>query len=382
MNKIHFHSLDALRFFAFLKVYLLHIPIQGAFPIFSQIKSGGGIGVSFFFVLSGFLITYLLSFEKIKHDKINIRKFLIRRSLRIWPLFYLMVIIAFLLPYEIKNIIGFHMLGGGYDIDWRYSFTFLENYKMLFADNFPKTTPLSVFWSLCIEEHFYIFWIICLSLLPIKHFTKFLFGCIIIAWTSRFIEPYIMANNVIVSNDLFTNLDYFAFGGILGFWVAKDYRKVTQIIQNTPVYLKRAIVLLTLIIITFQNELLPYHVDSLFFIIRPSIIALLFTLLIAVFIPENSIMKIKSRVLNYLGKISYGLYVYHIIFIHITFQYFIVHDIKIDNWMTLSIFMCITLTGSIISSMLSYHYFEYPFLQLRDKLTKKRGIALETNTKL
>lgn len=110
--------------------------------------------------------------------KINIRKFLIRRSLRIWPLFYLMVIIAFLLPNEIKNIIGFHMLGGGYDFDWRYSFTFLENYNMLYVDNFPKTTPLSVFWSLCIEEHFYIFWIICLSLLPIKHFTKLLFVCI------------------------------------------------------------------------------------------------------------------------------------------------------------------------------------------------------------
>ena len=75
MKKIHFHSIDALRFFAFLKVYLLHVPLQGEFPIFSYLKSGGGIGVSFFFVLSGFLITYLLVFDKIQNGQINIRNF-------------------------------------------------------------------------------------------------------------------------------------------------------------------------------------------------------------------------------------------------------------------------------------------------------------------
>ncbi len=172
-NRLHFHSLDALRFFAFLKVYLLHIPIHGDFPIFSFIKSGGGIGVSFFFVLSGFLITYLLVFEKQKTGKINIKNFLVRRSLRIWPLFYLMVIMVFLLPYEFKELIGFHMTPNGYEFDWKYSFSFLENYKALLMDAPPKTTPLSVFWSLCIEEHFYIFWLILLSLTPVKHIFKF-----------------------------------------------------------------------------------------------------------------------------------------------------------------------------------------------------------------
>lgn len=102
MEKIHFHSLDALRFFAFLKVYMLHVPIQGNFPILNYIKGGGGLRVSFFFVLSGFLITYLLVFEKIQNGKIKIKKFFIRRSLRIWPLFYLIVIIVFLLSNNFK----------------------------------------------------------------------------------------------------------------------------------------------------------------------------------------------------------------------------------------------------------------------------------------
>ena len=72
MNKIRFHSIDALRFFAFFKVFLLHLPYQGDSSVFNYLKSGGGIGVYLFFVLSGFLITYLLVFEKLKTNKLNI----------------------------------------------------------------------------------------------------------------------------------------------------------------------------------------------------------------------------------------------------------------------------------------------------------------------
>ena len=167
MKKLHFHSFDAFRFFAFLKVFLLHAPLVVATQSDSfmmwyndHIRAGGGIGVSFFFVLSGFLITYILTHDKINHGKINVKKFFVRRAFRIWPLFYLMVIIALVIPPDFAKEIGYHMNGGGYETDWRYSFSFLENYKMIIMDNVPKTSPLSVFWSLCIEEHFYIIWMI------------------------------------------------------------------------------------------------------------------------------------------------------------------------------------------------------------------------------
>lgn len=366
MKKIHFHSIDALRFFAFLKVYLLHIPIQGEFPIFSFLKSGGGIGVSFFFVLSGFLITYLLVLEKKSNRNINIKKFLFRRSLRIWPLFYLMIIIAFLLPYEFKQNLGFHMCGGGYDFDWRYSFSFLENYKMLILDNTPKTTPLSVFWSLCVEEHFYLFWLFSLFFIPQKHILKFLISCFIIAWVTRFLEPFIFNNHKINTNDLFTNIDFFASGGILGYLVAKDYPKVSAFIDNIQTWVKWLILFSIALIVIFQKELLPYEQGTNFFIFRSSIIAILFTILIAIFIPQNSTIKIKSSLLSYLGVRSYGLYVYHIIFIHVGFQYCIEHNIKIDNWLVLLLFILFSLGGSIIVSILSYKYFEKPILALRN----------------
>lgn len=373
MKKIHFHSIDALRFFAFLKVYFLHVPLQGEFPVFSYLKSGGGIGVSFFFVLSGFLITYLLVFDKIQNGQINIRKFFIRRTLRIWPLYYLMVIVVFLLPMEFKQNAGLHMVGGGYDLDWKYSFTFLENYKMLILDQPIKTTPLTVFWSLCIEEHFYLFWIISLFFIPVKHLVKFFLGCFIIAWSARIIEPILFENVRIDTNDLFTNLDYFASGGILGYLVAKDFKKVSGFITKIPSWIKYLVVLSVTLIVVFQKEILPYETESVFFIFRSSIIGVLFTLLLVIFIPTNSAIKIKSRVLSYLGKISYGLYVYHIIWIHVVFKYLLDRNIKIDDWLTLSIFIVVTLGGSIMVSSLSFHFFENPFLLLREKLSQNNS---------
>lgn len=370
MKKQYFHSLDALRFFAFLKVYLLHIPIQGEFPIFSYLKKGGGLGVAFFFVLSGFLITYLLVFEKIKYHQINIKKFLIRRSLRIWPLFYLLVILGFFLPYDFKEFIGMHMVGGGYELDWRFSFSFLENYKMLITDNFPKTTPLSVFWSLCIEEHFYLVWMVSLFFIPVKRFPFFLVSCVGVALVARWIEPSIWHNSTIETNDLFTNLDYFAFGGLLGYFVAMDIKYVETFIEGIPVWIRYFALTIVILVVVFHPEIFPANASRHFLLFKPTIFAILFTLTIAVFIPINSSIKIKSKILTYLGTISYGLYVYHIIFIHILFQYFLRNDIKIDNWGTLSLFMLLTMGSSIFVSSLSFRYFEKIFLLWRERLTR------------
>jgi peptidoglycan/LPS O-acetylase OafA/YrhL len=269
------------------------------------------------------------------------------------------------------------MVSGGYNFDWRYSFTFTENYKMLIMDNFPKTTPLSIFWSLCIEEHFYLLWLVSLFLIPVKHVFKFLIFCFIFSWIARIVEPHIFKNALISTNDLFTNLDYFSCGGMLGYWVAKDYKRITKFIQSIHFSLKYVLILFILLIVVFQEDVLPYNPESYFILFRSSVIAILFTILIALFIPVDSKIKIKSRILNYLGTISFGLYVYHIIFIHVVFQYFINKNIKIDNWLTVTIFILITLGGSIITSILSYHYFEKPFLTLRDRLTKKKILATQ-----
>ena len=81
-SRRYFHTFDALRFFSFLLVFFQHLPGSG-FRIVDFFQKSGEVGVSFFFVLSGFLITYILLYEKTTKEKIKLKNFFIRRILRI-----------------------------------------------------------------------------------------------------------------------------------------------------------------------------------------------------------------------------------------------------------------------------------------------------------
>ena len=98
-ERIYFPELDGLRFIAFMMVYLFHggVP-QGIMArlIGSRaalaLRENGGFGVQLFFILSGYLIATLLLREEARYGRIALRAFWIRRILRIWPLYYLIVV--------------------------------------------------------------------------------------------------------------------------------------------------------------------------------------------------------------------------------------------------------------------------------------------------
>src|SRR6516164_10094183 len=100
-DRIYFPELDGLRFFAFLLVYLFHggIPwtvlsrLIGSAAA-NRLFENGGYGVQLFFILSGYLITTLLLREETRFGRIALRAFWIRRILRIWPLYYLLIFIG------------------------------------------------------------------------------------------------------------------------------------------------------------------------------------------------------------------------------------------------------------------------------------------------
>jgi len=113
-KKLFFPNLDALRFFAFFAVFLFHsfyteydfIKKSHIYNFANTLCSNGDLGVNFFFVLSGFLITYLLLNEESLKGKINVYYFYIRRILRIWPLYFACVAFGFLIFPQIKLIFG------------------------------------------------------------------------------------------------------------------------------------------------------------------------------------------------------------------------------------------------------------------------------------
>jgi peptidoglycan/LPS O-acetylase OafA/YrhL len=166
-KKVYFENLDGLRFLCFLSVFFFHsfhtdyASIQSSnlyHFIRRDLFGNGNLGVNFFFVLSGFLITYLLIEEKRLNGQIDIKKFWIRRILRIWPLFYFCVVFGFYIFPFLKTAFGQHP---NETASIGYYLTFTNNFDFI-KKGLPDASILGVLWSVAIEEQFYFVWPIVL----------------------------------------------------------------------------------------------------------------------------------------------------------------------------------------------------------------------------
>ena len=138
----HIPSLDGIRAVSFMLVFVAHCGLEHIIP--------GGLGVTVFFFLSGYLITTLLRTEVTKTGGINLRDFYMRRILRILPPFYITLLLAVLLHLVgvFPNTLELKALA--------YQFLHIGNYWTVYhsLDGIPRGT--NVLWSLAVEEHFYL----------------------------------------------------------------------------------------------------------------------------------------------------------------------------------------------------------------------------------
>lgn len=351
IDRVHFHTFDSLRFLSFLLVFLRHSPVPEDSMLY-YFSHEGGIGVSFFFVLSGFLITYILILEKINNQgKIPLKKFFKRRILRIWPLYYAMVIFAMCTPF----ILGFFNISysnQGYQPNWFFTLTFLENYVAMFTRQLPNVAPLTVIWSLCVEEHFYIFWGLAFYFISLKNVPKLLLGCIIFSFIMQIVYEKYEINTL----DLFTNIHYFAFGAIPAylFVFKKNIIEKLSLIPAVYKYLYAVSIIGVIVIVSNTNLIPDLKVSSLLF-------SVLFSGLILFTLGEKNVFKISDKsILAKLGKYTYGLYLIHTICISL----FIKIGSKYDmNWIVITL---LSFVSTVIFSALSYHLFEKQFLKLKN----------------
>ena len=349
MNRIHFHTFDSLRFFSFLLVFFLHLPKTGIAYIDFFLKSGG-IGVTFFFVLSGFLITYILLYEKEHQKTISLKNFFLRRILRIWPLFYLMIAFAYLSPF-ILNALNLPFENEGYKPHLLTSMCFGENYKMMMTNTFPDGAPLRVMWSLCIEEHFYIFWGVIFFYISIKKIPFLIIASIAIANIARPIYSHFGIGHI----DILTHLDYFAFGAIPAY-ILMHKKGFIDYLEKIPIYLKYFFLTLTVAIVFILPNLKIETIEYL----SPFIFGLIFSITILFTLGRNSIYINDNLWFSKLGIYTYGLYLYHSIIILLLIQIF--KYISFSNWYVLVI---LSLIITISISIISYHLFEKQFLKLK-----------------
>lgn len=350
-NRIHFHTFDSLRFLSFLLVFLHHagVPENSFLNHFSR----GEIGVSFFFVLSGFLITYILIVDKINNQgKIPLKPFFKRRILRIWPLYYAMVLFAFFTPY-ILDFIHFQYSNDGYKPNWFFTFTFLENYMVMYTGGHPNVSPLPVIWTLCVEEHFYIIWGLLLYFIPLKRIPGLIVICLIIAFISRFIYSTLSIGPL----DVFSNIDYFAFGAIPAYLFVFRKDVINKLSQISAAY-KYIYFLVVIITIALPLEWFIFGNLNL----RPIIFGSLFSVLILSTLGDKNVFKISDKtILAWLGKYTYGLYLIHLIPIMLFRK--MGEKYHLEWYITLLLsFIC-----TVLLAFLSYHLFEKQFLKFKDK---------------
>lgn len=354
--KRHFHTFDALRFFACFKVFLHHLPIV-AFPWFVVLKAGGGIGVQFFFVLSGFLITYIILEEKQQTGSLNLKNFFLRRVLRIWPLFYLAIAIAFFTPF-ILSLIHLNSSAAGYNPDWLWSVLFLENYKMITTHSIPNISPLGVMWSLCVEEHFYIIWGLLLFILPLKNVKWLIAVCLIVSPIFR----YIYINHQWATIDILTNIDLFAYGAVPAYLLITKEGALEKSIQQISIAVKRLFIVALLVIVVWLSQ--PH--TEIWDVITTSIAGVLFSVFIIFTLPAITSFRIgENNVLNKLGLYTYGFYIYHTLVINLLLRIFEKYGLGIQDAVGATAFILVAFTISIAISMLSYHLFEKQFLKLK-----------------
>jgi peptidoglycan/LPS O-acetylase OafA/YrhL len=362
-DRLTFHTFNALRFFAFFRIFLLHLPVSEDNQFYKLIFDGGGIGVDFFFVLSGFLITYLLTFEKLVSGTINGFNYFSRRSLRIWPLFFTGIALAYF-----NNFITakFHIGSSeGYSPNLFFSITFLENYQMIIHNNFPNGAPLRVFWSLCVEEHFYLLWFIVFKFISIKNLPR-MFSILWIAGIAYRIWFYIQfPQKNYYDIDVISKLDYFCAGSFIGWLIAYKPLLIKKAVDSINKTWRNIFTLLILVFFYFYQFVGSRRVDDLYF---PIISALVFAILVALVATSSTFIYFSEKnIFSRLGKISYGLYVFHTVVILslITLAKFI--GINLTNWANSILLAVLSFVFTIIVSKLSYQYLESPFLRLKKK---------------
>ncbi|UOE41527.1 acyltransferase [Chryseobacterium suipulveris] len=347
-KSIYLPGLNGIRAIAAMSVIVSHIGLN--LKLYDIPNFGGyslaNFGVTMFFALSGFLITYLLLKEKEKMGTIAIRKFYFRRLLRIWPLYYFYLIVTLV-------VLGFSINS----YSWMYLFM-LPNvpFALEAASVFPATLPhLAHYWSVGVEEQFYGFWPWFIK--KSKRLFRILVGFAVFFFLIKVLLTVLNAPKFIVVLFHYTRFGCLGMGGIAAFLLVKGNKSFLSIFQNRIVELCAWFVFLLISINQFH----------LFSIVDHEI-ATLATLVIIINQVNNQkkLISLENKVFDYLGKISYGLYIYNPLIIFLIS--FVLKDLLTSSlFVNLILIYSVTILVVILVSHLSYFYFESKFLKWKDK---------------
>lgn len=371
----HIKLLDGIRGFAIIFVMLYHFSINFQHQdelmffdfVFAKVLQSGWLGVDLFFVMSGFLITSIL--YKSTESKNYLKNFYVRRFLRIFPLYYLILFIfIFVLPSLSAS------LGEDTKLIQENSFwfwTYLLNWRIAYLGSFNEIQA-GYMWSLAVEEQFYLIWPfivlyfreslikICMSILL----------CVISLKIYLFYFAGVNATSLYVMT--ITHLDGLLLGASLSVLYLNS--GIDEKLKNSFKYVA-CFALLIIVVVSYMEGNFAFYSDyvSLFGVTACSVLFcyLLFTMLIKKEDGKLNKLFLSSPII-YMGKLCYGLYLVHHPIGILVSNKIISHDsfVLFGSYMpALVISMLISFVLSIIAAHLSYHFFEIYFLKLKNKFS-------------
>lgn len=363
-DKPYFENLYGLRFYAALAVFIFHafslfreswvgLEENSIYQTLTKVTNKGSLGVNLFFVLSGFLITFLLLWEKKKFGKINALQFIKRRTLRIWPVYFLVVLFGFFIfpafPFG-KELV--------YNLEYYLSFlSNIDEINIGGNDNVNFMTPT---WSVSVEEQFYIVLAILLGIFSFLNKQKLLWFYVLILIGSLLFRYIHVADERVLYFHTFSVMSDIAVGGILAILT------FSKKLQRHLIHLSKVkiIVIYTLgfAVILGKNVIFQAHLQ----IFERLVLSLFFGFIILeqIYAPNSFYKADKRKWIKKGGEISYGFYMYHVIVMYFVSNMMCTFNLH-SLYHFIFLFLPIILMVTLILAFTSYRWFEKYFLRFK-----------------
>lgn len=383
---VYFPGLNGLRFFAALAVIITHVELlKGQVGLPNSwhdplLHILGGLGVYFFFVLSGFLITYLLLVEKKETGTISVRQFYLRRIFRIWPLYYLIVLLAFFVfpHFPILRIAWFDQFFEHHF--WLKLFLFIFILPNLALALYPRESVPHAghTWSIGVEEQFYLIWpwVVRRSKKILR--TVLIVGAVIVAikigiWVLLKLAHVATTEGkavqagapkwLLVLKDFvaMTKFECMAIGAAGAEFAFNKREHILRWIFH-PVTQTLSLLLLPVLVYFTPDSIqdgihLIYSVCFLVIIMNTAL-------------NPRGFLRLENGVYRFLGDISYGLYMYHMFVVVISLR-LVFHWAHGSSPLVLNIwYYSVSVLATIAVSALSYYLYEKPFIRLKRRFAK------------
>lgn len=360
--RVYFPNLNGLRFIAAFSVIISHVEMVKM--IFGQehawktpqVQLLGHLGVILFFVLSGFLITYLLLKEREGTATISVKNFYIRRVLRIWPLYFLLVLSAlFLFPSVsfLKMPDASSIYDESFGLKALLYLVILPNVAVKIFNAVPF---IGQTWSIGVEEQFYLAWPWLVK--KSKNILIALLSVIVVYLLILFWLKYLYSSNkaneiIRISYEIWHSfsIDCMAIGGIFAWLHFHQKEKILALLRNPVMDIGAVILAIGMIAGGIRFPILQYEIYAVIFGI----------VILNLSTNPKTIFNLEYKPIDYLGKISYGVYMYHVLCIFISYKMISYALGDVSNWILYPLSIVLT----ILISSISYEFFEKPFIKIK-----------------